>query len=253
MFAAVCVLLAATGHVLTSGIAVPWWAVLPAFVGTIAAAWALADRERGLLAVTGATVAVQALLHAGFSLAQSLIYPSLPAGGSFARQWAAYLMCGEGTGPDPSTRETLEVADAAGLSTLVSQPPPGTAMTDVHGMHHLHHVHDVASTAAGTGMPATGHDMAGMSPTGMLAAHLLAAVLCGLWLAYAEQAAFGFVRTLAARLWIPLRILFRLLAPTTPHLHRVHVRRSRHRHALRRLLLVHAITSRGPPTGTAVL
>ncbi|MEU2828874.1 hypothetical protein ABZ667_09455 [Streptomyces lavendulae] len=250
MFAAVCVLLAATGHILMSGMAVPWWALLPAFAGTVAAAWALADRERGLLAVTTATVAVQAVLHAGFSLAQSLIHPSLPAGSSFARQWAAYLMCGEGAEADLSTREALKIVNEAGLGTLVSQPPPGNAMTDAHGMHAMH---DMASVPAGIGMPATGHDMAGMSPTGMLAAHLLAAVLCGLWLAYAEQAAFRFLRALAGWLWTPLRVLFRLLAPATPHHPRVHVRRSRHRRALRRLLLVHAITSRGPPTGTAVL
>ncbi len=252
MFAAVCVLLAATGHILMSGMAVPWWALPPAFAGTIAAAWTLADRERGLLAVTSATVAVQALLHAGFTLTQSLIHPSLPAGSSFTRQWAAYLMCGEGAG-DLSTREALKVVHDAGLGTLVSQPPPGPAIADTHAMHAMHGMHDMASTAVGIGMPATGHDMAGMSPTGMLAAHLLAAVLCGLWLAYAEQAAFRLLRAVAGWFRTPLRVLFRLLTPTTPLLPRVHVRRSRHRQALPQLLLAHAITSRGPPTGTAVL
>ncbi|MFH7597845.1 hypothetical protein WDV06_22450 [Streptomyces racemochromogenes] len=253
MFAAVCVLLAATGHILMSGVAVPWWAMPAAFAGTVAAAWALAERERGLLAVTGTTVAVQAVLHAGFSLAQSLTHPSPAAGHSFARQWAAYLTCGDGTGTGLSTHEALKIVNEAGLGTLVSQPPPGTSMTDAHGMHGMHAMHDMASATAGVGMPATGHDMAGMSPTGMLAAHLLAAVLCGLWLACAEQAAFRLLHAVAGWLRTPLWVLFRLLNPTTPHLPRVRVRRSRHRHALRQLLLVHAITSRGPPTGPAVL
>ncbi|MEU8436271.1 hypothetical protein AB0F18_25885 [Streptomyces sp. NPDC029216] len=221
MFAAVCVLLAVTGHVLMSGTAVPWWAMLPAFAVTATGAWALADRERGLLAVTTATVAVQGLLHAGFSLTQL-----------------------------PMASATAGTPDRHGL--------PGTGFHTLHGMQDMHGMHEMAdmpgmaAMTIGTGLPAAGHDMAGMSTTGMTAAHLLAAVLCGLWLAYAEQAAFRLLRSLAGWLWAPLRVLFGLLAPP-PHRPRLHVRRARRGHALRQLLLVHAITSRGPPTGTAVL
>ncbi|WP_234315219.1 hypothetical protein [Streptomyces globisporus] len=67
MFAAVCVLLASTGHVLMSGQDLPAPALGLAFVGTLAVAWILAGRERGLLAVTTASVVVQGLLHAVFS------------------------------------------------------------------------------------------------------------------------------------------------------------------------------------------
>lgn len=275
MFAVVCVLLAATGHLLMSGTPVPWWALPPAWAGTAAAAWALAGRERGLLAVTTATVAVQAVLHGVFSLVQSLLHPSLPAGTSFARQWAAYLTCGEGPGAGMSGGEALRILDGARLGPLADRPPPGTATAGAHAPHALHDMasmastsmpsgHDVAGMADAAGMAAmagpaglagpTGMTgaMAGMSPTGMLAAHLLAAVLCGLWLAYAEQAAFAALRALAGRLWAPLRVLFGLLAPT-PHRPRVHVRRTRRDRTLRTFLLVHALTSRGPPTGTAVL
>ncbi|MGW7334082.1 hypothetical protein ACWGIU_36875, partial [Streptomyces sp. NPDC054840] len=80
MFAALCVLLAATGHLLMSGAAVPWWALCVAFPGTAVTAWALAGRERGLLAVTTAAVAVQTVLHAGFSLSQSLAGPAAATG-----------------------------------------------------------------------------------------------------------------------------------------------------------------------------
>ncbi|MEW2485535.1 hypothetical protein [Streptomyces sp. NPDC048411] len=249
MFAAVCVLLAAVGHVLMSGTTVPWWALLPAFAGTAAAAWALAGRERGLLTVTAATVAVQAVLHSLFSLAQSVVQPSLPAGDSFARQWAAHLTCGLGSEGELSAEEALRIVENAGLGRLVSQPPPGTAATDALGGHAMHHM---GSSPTGVVTPGAGHDMAAMSPTGMLAAHLLAAVLCGLWLAYAEQGFFRCLRVLAGWLRAPLRVLFGLFVPVTDR-PRVRVRRDFGARRPRRLLLVHAITSRGPPTGTAVL
>lgn len=253
MFAAVCALLATLGHVLMSGMGVPWWAMSAAFVGTAAPAWSLAGRERGPLTVVAATVAVQAALHSGFSLAQSVLHPSLPSGTSFARQWAAYLMCGEGAASTLSTRDALKVVNDAGLGGLVSQPPPGTVIADADS--HAHHAMDgmagAASEVTGTLMPAGGHDMAGMSPAGMLAAHLLAALLCGLWLAHGEQGAFRVLRAVAGRLWTPLRLLIGLApAPLPP---RIRVRRVRRSRALPQLFLVHAITSRGPPTGTAVL
>ncbi|MGW1519608.1 hypothetical protein [Streptomyces sp. NPDC002287] len=52
LFAAVCVLLAATGHLLMSGRPVPWWALAGAFAATAAGSWALAAGERGRRAVT---------------------------------------------------------------------------------------------------------------------------------------------------------------------------------------------------------
>ncbi|MGP3683601.1 hypothetical protein ACTVZO_02645 [Streptomyces sp. IBSNAI002] len=210
MFAAVCVLLAAVGHVLMSGTGLPWWALSAAVTVTGAAAWALAGRERGLLCVTTATVAAQAALHWGFSLVQSSVLPAHPS-----RTAAAAVAA---------------VPDA--------------------GAHHAHHAAHgaagAAAEAAGTLVPSGGHDMAGM-----LAAHLLAALLCGLWLAHGEQGAFRVLRAVAGRLRAPLRLLAGLApAPLPP---RVRVRRERRSRALPQLFLVHAITSRGPPTGTAVL
>jgi hypothetical protein len=84
----------------------------------------------------------------------------------------------------------------------------------------------------------------------MLAAHLLAALLCGLWLAYGEQAAFRILRAVAGWLAAPLRLLLAL--PASQERPRVPARRSRSDRAPRLLLLAHAITSRGPPPGTAV-
>ncbi|BFO18996.1 hypothetical protein SHKM778_53840 [Streptomyces sp. KM77-8] len=90
----------------------------------------------------------------------------------------------------------------------------------------------------------------GHSSFGMLAAHLLAAMLCGLWLGYGERAVFRVLRAVGGRLAAPLRTLF--LAPV-PHARlALRVRRRRRSDRTPRLLvLVHAITSRGPPAGTA--
>ncbi len=84
---------------------------------------------------------------------------------------------------------------------------------------------------------------------GMLAAHLLAALLCGLWLAYGEKAAFRILRAAAGRLAAPLRLLLALPAP--PERPRLRLGRGG-ADRVPRLFLVHAITSRGPPVGPAV-
>ncbi|GGS10892.1 hypothetical protein [Streptomyces nojiriensis] len=232
MFAALCVLLAATGHLLMSGAAVPWWALSVAFPGTAATAWALAGRERGLLAVTTAAVAVQAVLHAGFSLSQSLAGPAAPTG--------------SGQMPSMSSMSSM---------VRMSQPPAaGMPEAPAHLHHALHGAADAASAvtgAAGGPLPGGVHEAAAMSPVGMLAAHLLAAVMCGLWLAHGERAVFRVVRAVAGRLWTPLRLLLRTAVPA--HRRPVRIRRRRRHRAPRRLFLVHAITSRGPPAGTAVL
>lgn len=93
------------------------------------------------------------------------------------------------------------------------------------------------------------NDLGGMSSTGMLAAHLLAALLCGLWLAHGERAAFRILRALAGWLMAPLRPLLGL--PTPPHRPRIRAW-SRSDRMPRRFLLAHAIISRAPPTGATV-
>ncbi|MGW7343788.1 hypothetical protein [Streptomyces sp. NPDC054854] len=231
LFAALCVLLAATGHLLMSGTAVPWWALALAPAAPAAAGWFLAARERGPLRVTSAAVAVQAWLHAAFSLAQSLSHPALPPGTPFARQWVWYLTCG-GLSPGGDVPEVAA--------------PLHQGLHD--GLHDAAHAVSVPSAAQ---VGAGGHEMAGMSPAGMLTAHLLAAVLCGLWLAHGERAAFRIARCVAALLRAPLRLLLRTVGPV--HRPPARVGRSHQHRRPRRLFLVHAITSRGPPAGTAVL
>ncbi|MFI8240331.1 hypothetical protein ACIF83_24120 [Streptomyces sp. NPDC085866] len=201
VFAAVCVLLAALGHVMMSGQHVPGQALVAGLAVTGTAGWSLAGRERGLPLIVTVVVAAQAALHEAFSFAQSAS------------------------------------ADTASMD-MASMP---TDSMDMGSMGHM----DMS------GMDHMGHSMGGGSSSfGMLAAHLFAALLCGVWLAYGERAAFRILRAAAARLAAPLRLLLAL--PDTPVRPRLRVRRRRSRRAPRLLLLVHSIISRGPPAGVAV-
>ncbi|MER7404815.1 hypothetical protein ABT373_20540 [Streptomyces sp. NPDC000070] len=230
VFAAVCVLLASLGHVMMSGTAVPWWAMAAAAVVTGGTAWRLTGRERGPVLVGSVTVAAQAVLHASFSLAQALVHARTSGSTSLGRQWLGYLLCGSPSGPG---------AEHDAMSASMGSMSHGMgAMHSMGSMDHMSAAHSLD------------HGMGGMSSTGMLAAHLLAALLCGLWLAHGERAAFRVLRALAGWLVAPLRLILRLPAP--PHRPRVPARRGCPERALRQFLLTHAITSRGPPAGTAV-
>ncbi|QNP69272.1 hypothetical protein IAG44_07345 [Streptomyces roseirectus] len=199
MFAAVCVLLAALGHVTMSGAGLPAWALAAAFGATGAVAWTLAGRERGLPAVVAGVLAVQTLLHQGFSAVQHAGTP-----------------------------------DTAGMASMdMSQMPSMAHM----GMPHAH-----------DGMTSSGADASTSSP-GMLLAHLLAALLCGLWLAYGERAAFRIARAVGARLAAPLRLALAVAVP--PEFPRPRWRGRHSARAPKSRLLVHSLTSRGPPPGCA--
>ncbi|MEU9167561.1 hypothetical protein AB0D34_07150 [Streptomyces sp. NPDC048420] len=70
VFAALCVLLAAGGHTLATGMAPPVWAQTAGFVPVFAAGWLLGGRERSLGAIGGATLAAQGGLHLAFGAAR---------------------------------------------------------------------------------------------------------------------------------------------------------------------------------------
>ncbi|MFE9110521.1 hypothetical protein ACFYN9_12935 [Streptomyces collinus] len=199
VFAAVCVLLAALGHGMVSGCAVPWWAMAAAVVGVGGAAWGLAARERGLLLVVCVATAAQTALHTSYSLAQAV-----------------------------TQHQPITTRPAAHHHAM----PDGPQLEDVGHLSHL------------------SHGMTDMSSAGMLAAHALAGLLCSLWLAYGERAAFRILRALAGWLVAPLRLP--LLPPVTPHRPRIRPRRDRSARTPRQFLLVHTITSRGPPAEAAV-
>ncbi|MFF6953213.1 hypothetical protein ACFZAD_31800 [Streptomyces iakyrus] len=202
VFAAVCVVLAALGHVMMSGDHVPPSTLLAGWVVTGAAGWCLAGRERGPSLVVGIAVAVQTALHSAFSL-----------------------------GPPAPSAPGAHSPDMPSMS---------------HGMGSMSH--DMSAGAMEAMSPHAGHVPGGDSSLGMLAAHLLAALLCGLWLGHGERAVFRLLRAVGSRLAAPLRLLSALPVPPPPPVRR---RRRPANRSPRRLLLVHAITTRGPPAGAA--
>lgn len=208
VFAVVCVLLAALGHVMMSGGEAPAWALAAGVLATGAVGWCLTGRERGMPAIVAAVVAAQALLHEGFSFAR-------PAAGAFV------------------PADSMNMGDAHSMSMGLMR---GGSM----GMAHMDHLDQV------------GRSLAGASPSpGMLVAHLAAALLCGLWLAYGEQAVYRITRAAAGWLTAPLRLLLAL--PAATH-HPPACPGGRHADRAPCLfLLVHAITSRGPPLMFAVV
>ncbi|MFI7349704.1 hypothetical protein ACIBSR_26075 [Streptomyces sp. NPDC049936] len=215
VFAAVCVLLAALGHATMSGVPVPWWTMAAGAGATGMAGWLLAGRERGLPLIVTVVTGAQFVLHEAFSRAQTLA--SAPVSHPAAT-----------TGMHPTDPHSLHMDSMSGM-------PVGTGAHTGHGMAGLDHV----------------HGMSGASSVGMLAAHLLAAVLCGLWLAHGERAVFRVLRAAAAWLAAPLRLLLAL--PTPVGRPSVRGRRTAVVDAAVRLLLCSSLTFRGPPVGAAVV
>ncbi|GAA3736019.1 hypothetical protein [Streptomyces tremellae] len=263
VFAAVCVLLGALGHVLMSGLPLPWWALAGGALGTASAAWSCAGRERTAPWVVGFTVAAQAVLHTCFTLAQAATVPSA-APSPFSLPWARYVTCGLDV-RSLTPREATRIVVDAGLGGHLSAPPPGGAgamagmagMRSMPGMAGSGGAHHGMATGTVDGMAAMpslpmGPMPHGMSGTGMLAAHLLAALVCGLWLAHGERAAFRLARVVAQWLHAPLHL---------PAPHRVRVPEHPcgtfpHESAAprpRRLLLTHCVITRGPPARSAVV
>ncbi|MCL6673158.1 hypothetical protein [Streptomyces panaciradicis] len=293
VFAAVCVLLAALAHEVMSGGRVPAWALAAGAAATGAAGWCLAGRERGPALIVPVVVGAQAVLHAAFSYARSAAesgggapdtMPGMDMGGGAS----VASMGGTGTGGGASVASMAgmdmgggaSVASMGGMGTGGGNSVASMAGMDMGGGASVASMggtgtgggNSVASmagmdmgggnsVATMAGMDMSGHgSMGGMhmghaaggSPSlGMLGAHLLAALLCGLWLAHGERAAFRILRAVGARLAAPLRLL--LVPPPSPHHTRPRFGRPRSDRAPRLLPLVHTITSRGPPVGTAVV
>ncbi|MET7919406.1 hypothetical protein ABZU45_26665 [Streptomyces avermitilis] len=208
VFAAVCVLLAALGHVLMSGSSVPWWTMAAGFAATSGVGWALAGRERGLPLVVSVVAVAQGMLHSAFS-------------------WGQSAASGSGTGS---------------VGRDMSGMPLGSMSMEAMDMGHAEHAEHLGHMAQGVG---------GTSSLGMLAAHSLAALLTGLWLAYGERAAFRLLRAAAGWLADPLRLPLAAL-PVPPRRPSLRPKRER-AERVPRLTLTHTIISRGPPAGIAVV
>lgn len=242
MFAAVCVLLAALGHALMSGTTVPWWAVAVALCGTGSGAWFLAGRERGPLLITLATVGAQTGLHFFFALAQNVVVNT-------AR--AARLGLDPGMPVDHGAASPMgdmaSMGDMAPHSMDMSQSMP--SMSDMAGMGGMDGMSGMDGMAGMAGHSMSMH--AGHGALGMWSAHVLVAVICGMWLAGGEQAAFRLARTVRGRLLASLLILVGAV-PAPPGPPRIRADRSRAAQRLRQLLYAHVLSRRGPPARVAV-
>lgn len=211
IFAVVCVVMAALGHAVMSGGSVSWQMLGAAFLATASAAWWLAGRQRGGAIVTGATVGAQLVLHLLFHFSQSVPLPRASMG------HGAHGGAGSMSG-DPGMNSVDGMRGMSGMEGMAG-------MADAH----------MASAADG------------ITP-GMLLAHALAALVCGLWLWRGEAAAFRLGRTLAAAVYVPLRLILRLLgADALPLPTRRRPARPGAGRALRAALLHYVVARRGPP------
>lgn len=231
VFAAVCVLLAALGHATMSGTPVPWWTLAAGGGATGVAGWLLAGRERGLPLIVTVVAVAQLVLHETFSKAQTLAAPSSshPPASTGAASMDAHA------------------AHAAHMGSMGSHSMAPHSMGSMGGMD----MGGGAHTSQGMAGLDHVHSMSGASSVGMFAAHLLAAVVCGVWLAHGERAVFRVLRAAGAWLAAPLRLLLALPTPAC----RPSVRRRRTAvvDATVRLLLCCSLTLRGPPAGAAVV
>ncbi|MGW1887571.1 hypothetical protein [Streptomyces sp. NPDC001970] len=81
--------------------------------------------------------------------------------------------------------------------------------------------------------------------SGMLAAHLVGAAVCAVWLAHGEVAFFRLARIIGTLAFAPLRLLLAVVrVPEFPHAVRPRRRTTRRLHGV---VLAHALSRRGPP------
>ncbi|NJP65818.1 hypothetical protein [Streptomyces spiramenti] len=194
---------------------------------------------RGIRAATFAAVCVVLAgvghAHGGAAVPLALVCAVLPA-----LTVVAWALAGRRRGPWAVT--CAAVATQAGLHLLFAVGAPGHGSPVEAASHHGTAAHPPGAHDAAVGGPLE------LSLT-MVAAHLLAAVVSGWWLAQGERAVFGLVAHTGARLTVfcrpraPLPVLPRPLGSRTPIAVRPRPTR----------LLLHSLISRGPPRARAVV
>jgi hypothetical protein len=175
VFAAVCVLVGVVGHDAFSPGGIPVW-LLAACAGFLFLfARPLTTRERGLPSIVAAMAVVQLGLHEVFAVAQhhsatTLAAPMrhVPAVGT----WWCGPKAPSGLGRILLSSYSASTLHSAGVSTDMGPSMSGSSMS-----------------------------------SGMLAAHVVAALLAAWWLRRGEAAAWALTRTLAIRIVLPLRLL----------------------------------------------
>ncbi|MBT2676972.1 hypothetical protein J7E95_40570 [Streptomyces sp. ISL-14] len=175
VFAAVCVVLAAVGHVLGSCAAIPLWTLGAGFLGVLLVTVPFAGRERSLPGIAVLLAVGQTVLHTLFGLGQhgASAGAAAAAGASSTSasvsdaalvEQAARLLCG-------TAAAAISPAQAQRLLTE-ARISPGT------GVHASHPSMDALSTVTDS---ITGSSTSLLPSLPMVLAHVLAAVVAG-WL-----------------------------------------------------------------------
>ncbi|MFB7515911.1 hypothetical protein [Streptomyces sp. NPDC056144] len=197
--------------------------LLGAFAGTAALAWAAAGRRRGAATVAGTMAGLQGGLHLLFSVTGA--HTMAPATAVPHRHPTTGMPAGHAAVMDPAPTGAMD-----GMASM-------DAMDGIASMDSMTSMASMASTSSGVGM---------------LAVHLLAALLCGLWLAHGEAAFLTLAEAALAYAFTPLRLL--LASVRVPDAPRGPVRRANggaHRPAT--VVLAHTVSRRGPPRPAALL
>ncbi|WP_371528273.1 hypothetical protein OG302_21605 [Streptomyces sp. NBC_01283] len=167
VFAVLCVVLSAGGHVLASCAAVPLWTLGVGFLAVFALAAPLAGRERSLPGIAALLAAGQVGLHALFGVGQHGSTAVAATDPSLAER-AARIVCGAGAA-------SISPAQAHRILTTAGVEPGGGATG--HALHHS----SPATTAADSAMDTAMGSMSLLPSLPMLLGHVLAAVAAG-WL-----------------------------------------------------------------------
>jgi hypothetical protein len=196
VFAAVCVVLAAAGHVLASSATVPPWTLAAGFLAVFAVAAPLAGHERSLPGIAAVLATGQCVLHTLFGLGQH-------GGTTMTMGSATASTTGSGTGSgmasgmasgmvmaDTSVVERaarlLCGATAAAISPAQAQQILADARLDPSTTQTVHHPADALS--------ATGSSMSVLPSLPMLLGHVLAAVAAGWVLRRGDMALLRLIR-----------------------------------------------------------
>lgn len=185
------------------------------------------------------------------ALGHSMMSGAAPSAGTVAGAFAAatggaWWLTGRERGAPAVTGSTIITQFVLHTFFSLTQAPsamgsaPGTG--GAHGMAGMGHAHHAMHT-----LPMSGASSAHGWTTGMVLAHTLAALVCGLWLWRGEAAAFRLGRALAAFVFAPLRRARLTLARTAPGLPPGRIVTAPRTQRLRRSPLLHIVSRRGPP------
>ena len=180
MFTAVCVFLAVAAHTWMSGAGIPLWAVPAGLLPVFVSARLAAGREQSLGMILTLMGLDQTALHLLFDAAQQ----HAAAAAAVISSPAAIIV-------------QLPPAPLPGMSSIPAVPTGGFQMPGMPGMPGM-------NGTAGLGLVGSAAQMR-MTP-GMLAVHVVAALVCAWWLRRGEVTVHALVGAIAA--WIADR--FRL-------------------------------------------